>query len=115
MMSWSLSVVYTSTPQLPFKRPQIPSNRDHEALTRGTLGGCWHTSYFGYKEAILAHILIMLGYKEAISLATLELHVKHRAIGLKALAGGPQRDGALGLYVLVDDLQALGSPGHRAW
>ena len=29
----------TSTPQLPFKTPQIPSNRDHKALNRGTLGG----------------------------------------------------------------------------
>ena len=29
----------TSTPQLPFKRLQIPSNRDHEALNGGTLGG----------------------------------------------------------------------------
>ena len=28
----------TSTPQLPFKRPQIPSNRYHKALNRGTLG-----------------------------------------------------------------------------
>ena len=28
-----------STPQLPFKTPQIPSNRDHKALKRGTLGG----------------------------------------------------------------------------
>ena len=27
----------TSTPQLPFKRPQISSNRDHKALNRGTL------------------------------------------------------------------------------
>ena len=26
-------------PQLPFKTPQIPSNRDHKALNRGTLGG----------------------------------------------------------------------------
>ena len=26
-------------PQLPFKRPQIPSIRDHKALHRGTLGG----------------------------------------------------------------------------
>ena len=33
------SYPYTSTPQLPFKRPQIPSNRDHKALNRGTLGG----------------------------------------------------------------------------
>ena len=29
----------TSTPQLPFKRPHIPTNRDHKALNRGTLGG----------------------------------------------------------------------------
>ena len=26
-------------PQLPFKRPQIPSNRDHKALNRAALGG----------------------------------------------------------------------------
>ena len=31
--------VYASTPQLPFKIPQIPSNRDYKALDRGTLGG----------------------------------------------------------------------------
>ena len=29
----------TSTPSLPFKTPQIPSNGDHTALNRGTLGG----------------------------------------------------------------------------
>ena len=29
----------TSTPQLPFKRPPMPSNRDHKALNRATLGG----------------------------------------------------------------------------
>ena len=29
----------TSTPQLPFKETQIPFNRDHRALNRGTLGG----------------------------------------------------------------------------
>ena len=29
----------TSTPQLPFKRPQIPSYRDHKALNRATFGG----------------------------------------------------------------------------
>ena len=29
--------IYTSTPQLPFKTPQTPSNRDHKALNRGTL------------------------------------------------------------------------------
>ena len=28
-----------STPQLPFKEPQIPSNTDHKALSRGALGG----------------------------------------------------------------------------
>ena len=31
--------LYTSTPQLPLKRPQIPSNRDHRALNGGTFGG----------------------------------------------------------------------------
>ena len=30
---------YTSTPQLPFKEPQIPSTRDHKAINRVTLGG----------------------------------------------------------------------------
>ena len=29
----------TSTPQLPFKIPYIPTNRDHKALKGGTLGG----------------------------------------------------------------------------
>ena len=29
----------TSTHQLPFKEPQIPSNRVYKALNRGTLGG----------------------------------------------------------------------------
>ena len=29
----------SSTPQLPFKIPQIPSNRDYKALNRATLGG----------------------------------------------------------------------------
>ena len=33
------TMFYTSTPQLPFKRPQIPSNKDLKALNRGTLGG----------------------------------------------------------------------------
>ena len=28
-----------STPQLPLKTPQTPSNSDHKALNRGTLGG----------------------------------------------------------------------------
>ena len=37
------TVESTSTPQLPFKRPQIPSNRDHKALNRGTLGGAGTT------------------------------------------------------------------------
>ena len=31
--------IYTSTPQLPFKRPHIPSNRDHKALHRVILWG----------------------------------------------------------------------------
>ena len=32
---WSRS----STPQLPFKEPQMPSHRDHKALNKGTFGG----------------------------------------------------------------------------
>ena len=31
--------ISTSTPQLLFKTPQLPFNRDHKALNRGTLGG----------------------------------------------------------------------------
>ena len=38
-MRGSYSVVLTNTPELPFKRPQMPSNRDHMALNRATLGG----------------------------------------------------------------------------
>ena len=37
-LSGSLSLTL-STPQLPFKTPQIPSSRDHKALDRGTLRG----------------------------------------------------------------------------
>ena len=33
-----VNILYTTTPQLPFKTSQIPSNRDHKALDRGTLG-----------------------------------------------------------------------------
>ena len=36
------------SPQLPFKRPQIPSNRDHKALKKGTLGAVGGGVYFGY-------------------------------------------------------------------
>ena len=40
-----------STPQLPFKTPQIPSNRDHKALNRRTLGGLGHqTRSMVYKD-----------------------------------------------------------------
>ena len=49
---------YASTPQLPFKRPQIPSYRDHKALNRATLGGLgsslcfWVTwlSRYGFRD-----------------------------------------------------------------
>ena len=39
---------FTSTPQLPFKRPQISSNRYHKALPRGTLVGLGTDHCFGY-------------------------------------------------------------------
>ena len=35
----ALEASCTRTPKPPCKRPQIPSNRDHMALKRGTLGG----------------------------------------------------------------------------
>ena len=34
---WRSRYTYTSTPQLPFKIPHIPTDRDHRALNRGTL------------------------------------------------------------------------------
>ena len=46
------SLMYSSTPQLPFKEPQIPSNRDHKALNRGTLGGLGLFMFFN--ESIYA-------------------------------------------------------------
>ena len=48
---------YTSTPQLPFKRPQIPSNRDHKALNRGTLGGLGMCMYIYIYIYTCKHIL----------------------------------------------------------
>ena len=44
-----MDTVYSSTPQLPVKEPQIPSNRDHKALNRATLGG------LGYKGCFRMH------------------------------------------------------------
>ena len=39
LLKVGLGVVIYQHPQLPFKKPQIESNRDHKALNRGTLGG----------------------------------------------------------------------------
>ena len=39
-------LTYSSTPQLPFKIPHIPTNRDQKALNRGTLGGSGFRSSF---------------------------------------------------------------------
>ena len=39
--------VTSSTPPLPFKIPQIPSNRGHKALKKGTLGGVGQTAACG--------------------------------------------------------------------
>ena len=36
------TVLTSSTPQVPCKTPQIPSNRDHKALNRATLGARFH-------------------------------------------------------------------------
>ena len=38
MSYYNPNVVYSSTPQLYFKIPQIPSNRGHKAINRGSLG-----------------------------------------------------------------------------
>ena len=35
----NMPLIIVRIPQLPVKTPQIPSNRDHKALYRGTLGG----------------------------------------------------------------------------
>ena len=37
----------TSTPQVPLKKPQIPSNRDHKTLNKGTLKGAGACFGFG--------------------------------------------------------------------
>ena len=38
-MADEMAMIITSTPQLPFEIPHIPTNRDQKALIRGTLGG----------------------------------------------------------------------------
>ena len=40
-----MKLAITSTPQLPFKAPQIPFNRDHKASNRGTWGGLGIEAY----------------------------------------------------------------------
>ena len=37
-------------PQLPHKRPHIPTNRDHKAINRGTLGGSRNWTYSNSTE-----------------------------------------------------------------
>ena len=48
---WPLIAQSNSTTYLPFKEPQIPSNRDHKALNRGTGGGLgrWYCRASGLK------------------------------------------------------------------
>ena len=47
----SLVANLTSTPQLPLKTPQIPSNRDQKALNRGPLGGLVScVSFVGFSD-----------------------------------------------------------------
>ena len=43
-----------STPQLPLRDPQIPSNRDHKALHRGTLGRLGNFGARSYESVVHA-------------------------------------------------------------
>ena len=56
----------TSTPQLPFKEPQIPSNRDHKALNRGTLGGLGIDMVYGPRHMVHS-VLKDYGNREPLS------------------------------------------------
>ena len=89
------SYLHTGTPQLPLKIPQILSNRGHQALGRGTLGGVGipgpskmskimaqypkteSLCSIAQKSAPYAAILSSFGYW-AIILATLEVQVFQR-------------------------------------
>ena len=51
---WFWATFLTSTPQLPFKRPQISSNGDHKALNRGTSGGVGKLMTFGRSGLLTA-------------------------------------------------------------
>ena len=48
-------------PQLPFRRPQISSKREHKALNRSTLGGSRNTTMFNILERSLQLYGIYMG------------------------------------------------------
>ena len=78
MGAFCWSVPLTSTPQLRFKTPHIPTNRDHEALDRGTLGGLGTDDCFG--EALLEHRVLDLG---------VPFCVRYHAFGVRTLGIKP--------------------------
>ena len=49
-------MTHTSTPQLPFKTLQIPSDRDHKALNAGALGGLGIAIIFGRTAVLLGNL-----------------------------------------------------------
>ena len=53
LLSRTLQMLAPPSTQLPLKRSQISSNRDHKALNRGTLGGVGHVVVFFSKTMII--------------------------------------------------------------
>ena len=54
----------TSTPNCLLRNPQIPSNRDHKALNRSTLGGVGNgpfSLHFGMKATVLSTLEVRVG------------------------------------------------------
>ena len=65
-------VLCSSTPQLPFRIPQLPSNRDLKALNRGTLGGlgcvwCFGSLHVSQVQGVCSGIDLRLGEADAFA------------------------------------------------